>query len=423
MTALPTSKRACDAVTTFARAAAHLNPGLADRQRLLASGAVERYGSGAEVTVSSGRTVLDFGSYAVTLFGHRPPSVIDAVHAALDELPTSTKLLANPLAAALAERLVQRLDQSRLTRAWFGLNGSDSVEIALKLAIAATGVPSVLAVRGGFHGKSMGALAVTYDPERRDPVREFLGDVRHLEWTPDAVRTAARQAPFAALIFEPVQGEGGGRAIPADLLRQWSADAKAAGAFVIADEIQCGFRRCGPMSVAVAEGVEPDAVLFGKPLGGGVMPLSALVGSAELFAPLFADPFFHTTTFGGHPASCAAGLAALDLLDLHDADFAEVAAQLRSGVGELASAHPRIIGQARASGLLAALEFRSPAHAGMALVEAGRRGLLLAQCLTAPSVVRALPPVVVADKQLADAFGILDVTCKSVARRLGTGPG
>ena len=407
---------ALSAAAVFDDASGHGVPGLAERHRVLGMGAYEAGGSGAEVRLSDGRTVLDFGSYAVPLFGHRPTAVLDAVREALDDLPASTRLLANPRAARLAARLAALVDPGRLERVWFGLNGCDAVEAALKLAIASTGRPSVLAVRGAFHGKSMGALAVTYDPARRGPVRGFLGDVRHIPWEPDAVARAAEQ-PFAALIFEPVQGEGGGRAIPPALLRRWSADARAAGAFVVSDEIQCGLRRCGPVSVAVAEGAAPDAVLFGKPLGGGVLPLSALIGTEELFAPLRADPFFHGTTFGGHPAGCAAGLAALDLLDALSDRFEPVAAGVAAVAARLAADHPDVVVAARAHGLFAAVEFADSAQAGLAVLQAGRRGLLLAQCLTEPAVLRMLPPAVTGPEQLAAAADILDATVRAVRAR------
>ncbi len=411
-----------DPTSVFAAAIAHLVPGAAERQRILGAGAVEVFGEGAEVRLSNGRTMLDFGSYAVPLFGHRPRQVIDAVHAALEELPVSTRLLANPYAARLAARLASLIDDGRLSRVWFGLNGSDAVEAALKLAIARTGRPSVLAVQGGFHGKSMGALAVTHSPKLRDPVHGFLGAVRHLPLEPEAVARAARETPFAALIVEPVQGEGGGHRLPPDLLRRWSADAHTAGAFVVADEIQCGLRRCGPLSIAVTEGLAPDAVLLGKPLGGGVMPLSALIATPELFSPLAADPFFHTTTFGGHPAACAAGLAALDLLQTLGGRFAEVGTRLTEGVATVAGAYPDVITGVRALGLFAAVEFRSQTHAGLAVLEAGRRGLLLAQCLTAPAVLRLLPPAVTSDEQMKSAFTILDASCRSVRRRTPAAP-
>ncbi|WP_246508054.1 aminotransferase class III-fold pyridoxal phosphate-dependent enzyme [Actinocrinis puniceicyclus] len=406
-----------DTVELFAAAAAHLVEGVAARHRVIGSGAMEQRAEGARVQLSNGRSVLDFGSYAVPLFGHRPQHVLDAVREALDTMPTSTKLLANPYAARLSRRLTDAIDPGRLTRVWFGLNGSDAVEAALKLAIARTGTPAILAVEGGFHGKSMGALAATHDAQRRAPVLGFLGDVRHLPWEPDAVARAAAEAPFAALIVEPVQGEGGGRFLPPQLLRRWSDDAHAAGAFVIADEIQCGLRRCGAMSLSVAHGMQPDAVLFGKPLGGGVMPLSAAVCTEELFAPLRDDPFFHTATFSGHPVSCAAGLAALDLLESGPERFDAGGAALAQGLGALAKKYPDILVDTRCAGLFGVLEFAAAEQAGLAILEAGRRGLLVAQCLTAPAVLRMLPPAAVTEEQLEQAFDILDTCCLKVQRR------
>jgi len=406
---------AVDAAAVLADARAHLVPGVADRHRIIGGGGIETAGDGARVRLSNGRSALDFGSYAVTLFGHRPPSVVAAVHRALDGLPTSTRLLANPHAAGLAARLAALVDPGRLERVCLGLNGSDAVEAALKLAIARTGRPAILAVEGAFHGKSMGALAATFDPVRRGPLAGFLGDVRHLPPEPAAVARALADEPAAALIVEPVQGEGGGRILPPDLLRRWARDAHDAGTYVIADEIQCGLRRCGPVSLSVAHGMRPDAVLLGKPLGGGVMPLSAAVCTEDLFRPLLDDPYFHTATFGGHPASCAAGIAALDLLD--DLPFDAVAADLAAGIAGLAGRHGGVLADVRSVGLFAALQFRSPDRAGLAVLEAGRRGLLLAQCLTAPDVVRVLPPVVATPDELAEGLSILDAACRAVARR------
>lgn len=395
-------------------AARHMAPGLIKRQRIIAGGAYEVFGDGSVVQLSNGRSVLDFGSYAVTLFGHRPAPVLDMVRDALDRMPTTTRLLANPYSVRFAERLAATIAPGRLPRVCLGMNGSDAVETAMKLAMGRTGRSAVLAVQGAFHGKSLGALAATADPERRRPVQGFLGDVRHIPWTMDAVAEAAREWPFAALIFEPVQGEGGGRAIPMQLLRRWTSDAKAAGAYVIADEIQCGLRRCGPVSVAEHGGLDVDAVLFGKAIGGGVMPLSAVVCSDDLFKPLIDDPYFHTTTFGGHPASCAAGLAALELLESMEGRFAEASRDLAVMMEALRGLGPVV--RSEAIGLFGVLEFATPTIAATAVLQAGRHGLLMAPCLSAPCVARLLPPVVTTSSQFAEATAKLATICE----RLGS---
>ena len=399
--------------TVLADAAEHMVPGLSDRQRVIAGGAYEVSADGAVVHLSNGRTVLDFGSYAVTLFGHRPAPVLDMVRTALDQMPTGTRLLANPYPVRLAQRLATTIAPGILSRVSLGLNGSDAVETAIKLAIARTRRSAILAVDGGFHGKSMGALAATSDADRRRPVEGFLGDVRHIPWKREAVAEAARERPFAALIVEPVQGEGGGRAIPGELLRRWTRDAHAAGAYVIADEIQCGLRRCGHMSVAEYQHLGVDAVLLGKALGGGVLPLSAVVCSDDLFQPLIDDPYFHTSTFGGHPVCCAAGLAALELLDGLDERFIEAGRELTVMMAALRGIGPVV--RSEAIGLFGVLEFSTPAAAAMAVLQAGRRGLLMAPCLTAPSVARLLPPVVTTSAQFADATSTLVSVCRRLS--------
>lgn len=409
--------RPVDAAAVFESAARHLVTGVAERQRTIGAGGVEIAAAGTEVQLSNGKTVLDFGSYAVTLFGHRPAPVVRAVHEAIDVMPTTTRLLANPYPAILADKLVSATGSDRLSKVWFGLNGADVVEAVLKLALARTGRPRLLAVEGGFHGKSMGALAATSDAERRKPVQGFLGDVRHIALEADAVARAAAEGPFAAIIIEPVQGEGGGRILPPELLRRWSADAHSAGAFVIADEIQCGLYRCGSMSVALSAGMDVDAVLFGKALGGGVMPLSASVCSADLFSPLIEDPYFHTATFSGHPACCAAGIAALDLLETITGQITAAAGLLAEGIVQIGERHPDVVVAVRSAGVFGVLECASPVQSGLLTLEAGRRGLLLAQCLTAPSVVRLLPPGVVTEQQMESAMSILDAACASVCRR------
>jgi putrescine aminotransferase len=397
----------------LADAAEHMVPGIIQRQRLIGGGAYEIFGDGAVVHLSNGRSVLDFGSYAVTLFGHRPAPVLDTVRTALDQMPTTTRLLPNPYPARLAQRLASTIAPGRLPKVCLGMNGSDAVETAMKLAMGRTGRYAILAVQGAFHGKSLGALAATADPERRRPVQGFLGDVRHIPWTPSAVAEAARERPFAALIFEPVQGEGGGRAIPMELLRRWTSDAHANGAYVIADEIQCGLRRCGPVSVAEHGQLDVDAILFGKSIGGGVMPLSAVVCSDDLFQSLIDDPYFHTTTFGGHPASCAAGLAALELLENLDDRFAEASRDLAAMMEVLGQLGPVV--RSEAIGLFGVLEFATPATAAMAVMQAGRRGLLMAPCLSAPCVARLLPPVVTTSEQFADATATLVAVCQRLS--------
>ncbi|MEV6236549.1 aspartate aminotransferase family protein [Lentzea sp. NPDC051838] len=407
-----------DARGTFRRIHRHFSPALGLAGKFAGRGAVEVSASGATVTLSDGRTMLDFGSYAVTLLGHRNAAVVDAVRAQLDVLPTSTRSLANPVAAEAAEALVRHLGGG-LPRVCFGTNGADAVEAATKLARLATGRTTIAAVAGGYHGKSLGALALTHHHRFRDGLESVLGGTVHLDpGDPHAV--ARLTEPLAALVFEPIQGENGVRILDEDVVRQWCADAKAAGAFVIADEIQVGLRRCGEVSVALAAGLPVDAVLLGKPLGGGVVPLSAAVCSDELYRPLLEDPFRHTATFGGQPLCVAAVPAALEAIEETSAARGTTLSQrMLSGLTAVRDRHPDVVTEVRGRGLLWGVDFRTPDLAGEVQLGLAERGLLVSPCLSRPETLRLLPPLVASDADVATALAALEDAV--VAARIAQG--
>ncbi|WP_198545853.1 aspartate aminotransferase family protein [Actinacidiphila yeochonensis] len=401
---------------TFDLIRRHLSPRLALTGSFAGRGATETAADGCRVTLSDGRTALDFGSYAVTLLGHRHPDVLAAVRGQLDAMPTSTRSLANPTAARAAAHLAEYFQQA-LPKVYFGLNGADAVEVAVKLARLVTGRGRVLAVRGGFHGKSLGALALTHSPLYRRGLLGAAVDVVHVPPDdPGAVLREVRGGEVAAVVFEPVQGENGAAVLPVDVLRQWCADAARHGTFTIADEIQCGLRRCGERSLALAAGLPVDAVLVGKPLGGGVVPLSALVCSEELYAPLSTDPFLHSATFGGHPLSCAALPAALTAIEAAAAHGRVLAAALDTALDELAGRHGEVIAAIRGRGLLRGIDFATPAVAGSVVVELAGAGLLVSPCLGRPGTVRLLPPLVSTESDIAEAAEILDAAITVAAR-------
>ncbi|WP_441248381.1 aspartate aminotransferase family protein [Kitasatospora sp. McL0602] len=403
------------ATEVFDQLRRHLSPKLALTGSFAGRGAVETAADGVRVTLSDGRSVLDFGSYAVTLLGHRHPEVVAAVRQQLDTMPTATRSLANPVAAAASARLTSHLGGA-LPKVYFGLNGADVVEVAVKLARLATGRPRVIAVRGGFHGKSLGALALTHSPLYRVGLQGCAVDVVHVDPDePDAVARELTSSQVAAVVFEPVQGENGAVPLPVEILRRWCQDAHQGGAFVIADEIQCGLRRCGEPSVALAEGLPVDGVLLGKPLGGGVVPLSALVCSESLYAPLAADPFLHSATFGGHPLSCAALPAALGAIEQLAEHGKALSSQLDAGLDALRDRHPAAVRAVRGRGLLRGVDLCSPATAGAVVLELASRGLLVSPCLGRPTTVRLLPPLVSTEADVAEALDILDAAVTAAA--------
>ncbi|HWA53248.1 MAG TPA: aminotransferase class III-fold pyridoxal phosphate-dependent enzyme [Solirubrobacterales bacterium] len=404
---------------TLAQVERHFSPGAALSAKVIGGGAVEVAASGAVVTLSDGRELLDFGSYAVTLLGHRHPIVLAAVAGGLGAMPTATRSLANPATAAFAAELSERCGDG-LQRVWLGSDGADAVEAALKLARRASGRTRVLAVEGGFHGKTLGALALTRNPRFRQGLEPLLGAVTELpRGDPEAVRREAAAGDVAALVLEPIQGEAGVHVLDPTILARWAADARAAGAFLVSDEIQAGLRRAGPFSPSLAAGLEPDAVLFGKALGGGLMPISALVAGEALAAPLVADPSWHSATFGGHPLACAAGRAALVAIEAEVENGRAIAATLGAGLRELGAAHPESVVAIRGSGLIWGVELASPGAAGAALIGLAQRGLLVSPCLSSASTVRLLPPMVTSPEQAAAALAILAATLPELEPYVG----
>jgi putrescine aminotransferase len=370
------------------------------------------------VELSDGRALLDFGSYGVTLLGHRHPKVVAAIAEELDRMPTATRVLANPTTAGFAAELLHRLGQP-LCRVWLGSDGSDVVEAALKLARRVTGRMRVLAVEGGFHGKTMGALALTTNPAFRQGLEPLLQSVTVLPRDDcEAVLRETGCGDVAALIFEPIQGEAGVHPLDQATLRRWAADARTAGAFVISDEIQVGLRRSGPFSPSIASGLEPDAVLLGKALGGGLMPLAALAMTNTLAAPVTADPMWHTTTFGGHPLACAAGYAALAAIDESAGNGERIGRMLGAELKVLAHRHPDVIHEVRGGGLIWGLELVSAGAAGDALIELAHGGLLVSPCLSSNRTIRLLPPAVTSAGELETALAILGDTLASLKSRV-----
>ncbi|WP_433227518.1 aspartate aminotransferase family protein [Actinomadura formosensis] len=393
--------------TPFKTIRRHMSPGVAAVYRAAGRGSHESEAAGATVRLADGREVVDFGSYGMAQLGHRCPRVVEAVAAQLRTMPTATRALANPAVTEFVRELTRRCGPD-LNRVWLGSDGADAVEVATKLAIRVTGRTRLLAVRGAFHGKTLGALALTHAPMFHEGLQPLLGHVTHLPpEDPDAVAREVAEGDVAALVFEPIRGEGGVHPLAPDVAARWAADAQAAHAFVISDEVQVGLRRCGEFSIAVARGWNPDAVLFGKALGGGVMPISAMVATSALFQPLAQDPSWHTSTAGGHPLACAAATAALAAIDEHEERAREVSAGVQAGLRTLSKTHQDLVAEVRGTGLLWGVDLRLPSAHGV-IAELAAAGLLVSPCLSSLPTIRLLPPMVATDDEITRAIEVLD---------------
>jgi acetylornithine aminotransferase len=349
-------------------------------------------GRGARVWDDAGREYVDLiAGIAVCALGHAHPRITAAVSKQLDTLGHVSNLFDTRPARDLAERLVALtgIDGGKV---FFANSGAEANEAALKLARRATGRAAFVAAEGSFHGRTMGALAVTGQPAKRAPFEPLPGPVTFVPYGDAAALTAAVTQDTAALILEPIQGESGVIPPPPGYLAAARAACDAAGALLILDEVQTGIGRTGEWFAWQAEGVRPDVMTLAKGLGGG-LPIGACVGFGAASDAL--RPGDHGSTFGGNPVVCAAALAVLDVIE---EDGLLGAAKAR---GErLATAVAPHVAAVRGAGLLRGLVLRDPT-AKAAETAARDHGFLVNAIGT--DVLRVAPPLVVTDADL-DAF-------------------
>ncbi|MEU8262696.1 acetylornithine transaminase [Micromonospora sp. NPDC048999] len=351
-------------------------------------------GSGAVVVDEAGREYVDLlGGIAVNALGHAHPAVVAAVSRQVATLGHVSNLFVAEPPVALAELLLALA--GRPGRVFFANSGAEANEAAFKLS-RLTGRTHVVAARGGFHGRTMGALALTGQPAKADPFRPLPGDVTHVPYGDAAALEAAVTDATAMVIIEPIQGENGVVVPPAGYLTEARRITAAHGALLVLDEVQTGVGRTGHWFAHQAEGVEPDLVTLAKGLGGG-LPIGACLAFGR--AADLLDPGSHGTTFGGNPVSCAAALAVVatianeGLLD----HVKRVGERLRGGIEALG--HP-LVTEVRGAGLLLGVVLAEPVSGAVttALRDAG----FLVNPVQ-PGVVRLAPPLILTAEQ-ADAF-------------------
>ncbi|MGW0083367.1 acetylornithine transaminase [Streptomyces sp. NPDC003393] len=362
-------------------------------------------GEGARLWDADGKEYLDLvGGIAVNALGHAHPAVVEAVSRQIASLGHVSNLFVAEPPVALAERLLQLF--GRDGRVYFCNSGAEANEGAFKIG-RLTGRTHMVATRGGFHGRTMGALALTGQPGKQEPFLPLPGDVTHVPYGDAQALAAAVTEETALVIIEPIQGENGVVVPPAGYLKAARAITAATGALLVLDEVQTGIGRTGNwFGYQAHEGVLPDVVTLAKGLGGG-LPLGATVAfgrAAELLRP-----GQHGTTFGGNPVACAAGLAVVDAIA--DEGLLEnvkrQSERLRGGIESLG--HP-LVSHVRGAGLLLGIVLTGP-HAPQVQQAAQEAGFLVNA--PAPDVVRLMPPLNLRDDE-ADAFltalpGVLDV--------------
>ena len=377
----------------------HVNSSLASLARLVAA-PVEVAAAGSKVQGSDGHTYLDCGGFGVFLLGHGHPAVVTAVREQLERNALATRLFLNPelaqAAADLAGITPAGLDYVYLTN-----SGAEATELGLKLARLA-GKPHVIAMDGGFHGKTLGALSVTGRTQYRDPFGPLLPMVDFVPFGDLAALRAVLTARSAVLL-EPVQAEGGVRLPPGNYLAQVRQACDQAGAVMILDEIQSGLGRLGAWWGADLARVTPDVLLTGKGLGGGVMPVGGVVASAPLFAPLNADPLLHSSTFAGNPLAAAAVTATIGAIKSEGLieRTRELGLQVRALADEAVTAHcPHLVAEVRGQGLLIGIDFVSAEAATEFLIGLLDSRVIASYSLNSGNVLRLTPPAILDETDL-----------------------
>ncbi|HEY2526220.1 MAG TPA: aspartate aminotransferase family protein [Candidatus Binataceae bacterium] len=351
------------------------------------------HAEGAWLYTADGRRYLDLiAGIGVSALGHGHPAVLEAI-AAQARHHLHVMVYGEYVIEAqvrLAERLAQLLP-APLGCVYFTNSGAEAIEGVLKTARKHTRRSRFVAFDGAYHGDTMAALALMGNPAFRAPFEPLPGPVTHLPYD-NAAALEAIDATVAAVVIEPVQAEGGVRIPAAGFMRALRERCDQAGAMLIFDEVLTGMGRTGRLFAMEHFGVVPDLVVMAKALGGG-LPLGAFCGSTELLGELARNPpLGHITTFGGHPLSCAAGLAALDVIVNQRLweranTLGEQLAQglLRLGKPELAAV--------RAIGALIGVEFATVETAQTFVRESLARGVIVNWTLNAERVVRVAPPL------------------------------
>lgn len=354
-------------------------------------------GRGATLTAADGREYLDLlAGIAVNSLGHAHPAVVEAVCRQIGELGHVSNLYVHPVVVELAERLEALLDVEQPVRAFFCNSGAEANEAAFKIA-RRTGRSRILAAENGFHGRTMGALAMTGQPTKRAPFEPMPSGVEYFPYGDIAMlRTLIEQAPAdtAAVILEPLQGEGGVVEPPEGFLADVRALCTEHGVLMIVDEVQTGIGRTGAMFATRKAGVVPDVITLAKGLGGG-LPIGACLGIGAAGELLTAGQ--HGSTFGGNPVACAAALAVLDTMESEDL-IAHV-----DRLGKLLAAeiecldHP-LVDHVRGRGLLLGMVLTA-SRAKEVEVAARDAGFLVGAA--GPDVIRLAPPLVLTEEQVA----------------------
>jgi acetylornithine/LysW-gamma-L-lysine aminotransferase len=359
-------------------------------------------GKGTLLWDINGKEYLDCASsYGVAALGHCHPKVVEAVKAQAEQLITCHSCYYNDKRAEFIEKIVQ-ITPNGLDKAFLSNSGAESVECAIKLARKYTGKPEIIALMGGFHGKTMGALSATWDKKYRAPFMPLIPEVKHVAPdNADKIREAITDKT-AAVLLEPIRGEGGVRVPPYGYLQEIREICDEKSVLLMFDEVQTSFGRTGKLFGCQNWNVTPDIMCLAKPFAGG-LPIGITVAKENVMSSLKVGE--HSTTFSGSPLVCAAGCAAIEaLVEEKLADKAAVNGEYFKLKLEALKSKHKIVKEVRGLGLMLGMELRHDVlnvilkslEKAVLVLDAGR------------TVVRLLPPLIIEKAQIDKAIEVLD---------------
>ncbi|SFQ98039.1 putrescine aminotransferase [Desulfoscipio geothermicus] len=407
----------------------NVNPGFLEYRKSVSTDytSVEWKDSGSTFTDIWGKEFIDcLGGYGIYNVGHRHPKVLKAVMDQLQRQALHSQELLDPLRAFLA-KLLGSITPGDLQYAFFVNSGTESVEAGIKFAKMYTGRRSFISTTRAFHGKSLGSLSATAKGVFRKPFLPLIPGFHHVPYgNAEAVEMMLESCAFvgedvAAVIVEPVQGEGGVIIPPEDYLPKLRELCDKYGALLILDEVQTGMGRTGKMFACEHSNVVPDILCLAKAFGGGIMPIGATVARKPMWEKLVENPFLHTTTFGGNPVCCAAAIANINVLLEENLPqrSAESGVYMLGKLRELAEKYPAVVQEVRGKGLMIGIEFFNDELGYEVAKGLFARGVLVAGTLINAKSIRIEPPLTISREQQDQVIERLDNTLAEVDKMAG----
>lgn len=396
----------------------HINPGFLQYRKSAGSDdmAMEWMANGDTFMDLHGNTYIDcLGGFGAFNCGHRHPVVVETVMNQLAKQPLSSAELIDANRSLLA-RILADVTPGDLQYTFFTSSGTEAIETALKMAALATGRHFFVSFKGDFHGKTSGSLSLTSKAHYRVPFLPLLQGARHapfgdLDYLKKMIDTMEFTGELpAAIIYEPIQGEGGVQIPPDDFIPGIREICDKYDIMMVADEVQSGMGRTGYLFATDYYNVAPDILCLGKSISGSVVPLSACVCTERAFRGMFDDPLLHSTTTGGNPLATSAGIAAFNVILSEDlpGKARKSGAIFMEGLEKLHQKYPELLTTYRGRGLMIAMEFCDGDMGYEVVFEAFNRKVLLSGSLINAKTIRIEPPLNITEEHVRQALDVLD---------------